>query len=145
TGSSVSRAAAIAGRAAFFAPLMRIVPRSGFPPRITNLSIAKEFRNETAASRTPILFHFISEKARFPGLKGHTGYESLVRIISLLGTDIAWTRNFHGLIALPIRRGRRHFKAGGLAQGCVQIKINSIFYFNQAMHRLGPFSGRRIS
>src|SRR5437016_13288065 len=125
TGSSVSRAAAIAGRAAFFAPLMRIVPRSGFPPRITNLSIAKEFRNETAASRTPILFHFISEKARFPGLKGHTGYESLVRIISLLGTDIAWTRNFHGLIALPIRRGGQHVQAGETAQDRKSTRLNS--------------------
>src|SRR6478736_2643950 len=39
TGSSVSRAAAMAGSAAFLAPLTRIVPSSGLPPRITNLSI----------------------------------------------------------------------------------------------------------
>src|ERR1017187_10410105 len=41
TGSSVSRAAAMAGRAAFLAPLMRTVPTSGLPPRITSLSIEK--------------------------------------------------------------------------------------------------------
>src|SRR5207248_1235997 len=39
TGSSVSRAAAIAGSAAFLAPETRTVPSSGLPPRITNLSI----------------------------------------------------------------------------------------------------------
>src|ERR1035441_9281945 len=39
TGSSVSKEAAMAGRAAFLAPLMRMVPRSGLPPRMTNLSI----------------------------------------------------------------------------------------------------------
>src|SRR5262245_30482644 len=39
TGSSVRMAAAIAGSAAFLAPLTRIVPSSGFPPRMTNLSI----------------------------------------------------------------------------------------------------------
>src|ERR1039458_5231911 len=39
TGESVSRAAAMQGSAAFFAPLMRTVPRSGSPPRITNLSM----------------------------------------------------------------------------------------------------------
>src|SRR3954447_4583100 len=39
TGSSVSRAAAMAGSAAFLAPLMRTVPSRGFPPRITNLSM----------------------------------------------------------------------------------------------------------
>src|SRR6185312_14271332 len=38
-GSSVRMAAAIAGRAAFFAPLTRMFPSSGLPPRITNLSI----------------------------------------------------------------------------------------------------------
>src|SRR5947209_17655714 len=112
---------------------MRTVPRSGFPPRMTNLSIAKEFLNDSAASRAPILFHFISEKARFPGLEGHAGYESLIRNISLLGTDIAWTRNFHGLIALPVRRGRRHFKAGGLAQGRVQLEGHSIGHYDHAV------------
>src|SRR5438067_9872360 len=39
TGSSLSKAAAMAGSAAFFAPLMRTVPSSGFPPRMTNLSM----------------------------------------------------------------------------------------------------------
>src|SRR5215467_7775392 len=39
TGSSVRMAAAMAGRAAFFAPLMRTLPTRGLPPRITNLSI----------------------------------------------------------------------------------------------------------
>src|SRR5712692_9538709 len=39
TGSSVRMAAAMAGRAAFLAPLTRMVPTSGLPPRITNLSI----------------------------------------------------------------------------------------------------------
>src|SRR5215472_10592240 len=39
TGSSVRMAAAIAGSAAFFAPLTRIVPTRGLPPRTTNLSI----------------------------------------------------------------------------------------------------------
>ena len=39
TGSSVSRAAAMAGSAAFLAPLMRTVPSSGLPPRMTNLSM----------------------------------------------------------------------------------------------------------
>jgi hypothetical protein len=29
----------MAGKAAFLAPLTRMVPSSGFPPRITNLSI----------------------------------------------------------------------------------------------------------
>src|SRR5579859_5954060 len=39
TGSFVRRAAAIAGKAAFLAPLMRTLPTRGLPPRITNLSI----------------------------------------------------------------------------------------------------------
>src|SRR5580700_11165638 len=39
TGWSVSRAAAMQGSAAFFAPLTRTVPRSGSPPRITNLTM----------------------------------------------------------------------------------------------------------
>src|ERR1039458_282964 len=39
TGSSVSKAAAMQGSAAFFAPLIRTVPSSGLPPRITSLSI----------------------------------------------------------------------------------------------------------
>src|SRR5438128_4675027 len=43
TFSSVRRAAAIAGSAAFLAPLMRTVPSSGLPPRITNLSIRVVF------------------------------------------------------------------------------------------------------
>ena len=38
-GSSVSRAAAMQGSAAFFAPLTRMVPSSGSPPRMTSLSI----------------------------------------------------------------------------------------------------------
>ena len=42
TGSSVSRAAAIAGRAAFLAPLTRMVPTNGLPPRITSLSIDRD-------------------------------------------------------------------------------------------------------
>src|SRR5271165_5881629 len=42
TGSSVSRAAAIAGKAAFFAPLTRMLPSSGLPPRMTSLSIPYE-------------------------------------------------------------------------------------------------------
>src|SRR5271157_1784691 len=41
TVSSVRRAAAIAGRAAFLAPLTRTVPTSGLPPRTTSLSIDK--------------------------------------------------------------------------------------------------------
>src|SRR6516162_5561503 len=39
TGSSVRMEAAMAGSAAFLAPLTRIVPTNGLPPRITNLSI----------------------------------------------------------------------------------------------------------
>src|ERR1035438_1048950 len=39
TLSSVRIAAAMQGRAEFLAPDMRTVPTSGFPPRITNLSI----------------------------------------------------------------------------------------------------------
>src|SRR5271165_293837 len=40
TGSSVSKAAAMQGSAAFLAPLIRTVPSRGLPPRITNLSIS---------------------------------------------------------------------------------------------------------
>ena len=54
TGSSVSSAAAMAGSAAFFAPLIRTVPSSGLPPRMTNLSIG-EFPNLTL--RTPNLWY----------------------------------------------------------------------------------------
>src|ERR1700730_11459273 len=39
TGSFVSSAAAIAGNAEFFAPLMATVPSSGLPPLIRNLSM----------------------------------------------------------------------------------------------------------
>src|ERR1700690_1698401 len=39
TGSQVSNAAAIAGKAEFLAPLILTVPCSDFPPRILNLSI----------------------------------------------------------------------------------------------------------
>src|SRR5277367_6396565 len=39
TSSSVRIAAAMQGSAEFFAPLTRIVPSSGLPPRITNLSM----------------------------------------------------------------------------------------------------------
>ena len=42
TGSSVRRAAAMAGSAAFLAPLMRTVPSRGLPPRITNLSMLRD-------------------------------------------------------------------------------------------------------
>src|SRR5579883_3264935 len=45
TGSSVSRAAAMAGRAAFLAPLIRTVPNRGLPPRITNLSIQPPYES----------------------------------------------------------------------------------------------------
>src|SRR6266568_691272 len=41
TSSSVRMAAAIHGRAEFLAPLTRIVPSRGLPPRITNLSIRR--------------------------------------------------------------------------------------------------------
>ena len=51
TGSSVSRAAAIAGSAAFFAPLIRTVPSRGFPPRITNLSIRSCVRRADGVGR----------------------------------------------------------------------------------------------
>ena len=39
TFSAVSNAAAIAGSAEFFAPLIATVPRSAFPPLIRNLSM----------------------------------------------------------------------------------------------------------
>ena len=39
TSSSVRMAAAMQGSAEFFAPETRIVPTSGLPPRMTNLSI----------------------------------------------------------------------------------------------------------
>ena len=39
TGSAVSRAAAMAGSAEFFDPLMRTVPRSGLPPSMRSRSI----------------------------------------------------------------------------------------------------------
>src|SRR5215471_4348757 len=39
TGSSVSKAAAMQGSAAFLAPLMRTVPSRGLPPRMTSLSM----------------------------------------------------------------------------------------------------------
>src|SRR5258708_25380156 len=39
SGSSVKRAAAMQGSAAFFAPLTRTVPSKGEPPRITSLSM----------------------------------------------------------------------------------------------------------
>src|SRR5579871_3752582 len=39
TSSSVRMAAAMQGSAEFFAPETRMVPRRGFPPRTTNLSI----------------------------------------------------------------------------------------------------------
>src|ERR1700741_2677204 len=41
TFSGVSRVAAIAGNAEFFAPLMATVPGSALPPLIRNLSIAR--------------------------------------------------------------------------------------------------------
>src|ERR1700733_287513 len=43
TSSSVRRAAAMQGRAEFFEPLTRTVPRRGLPPRITNLSMVSGF------------------------------------------------------------------------------------------------------
>src|SRR5258705_4892044 len=43
TTSAVSREAAIAGNAEFFAPLIATVPRSGCPPVIRNLSMNSEF------------------------------------------------------------------------------------------------------
>lgn len=39
TGSAVNKAAAIAGNAAFFAPLICTVPASGLPPEILNRSM----------------------------------------------------------------------------------------------------------
>src|SRR5580704_9149797 len=58
TVSSVRRAAAIAGRAAFLAPLTRIVPTSGLPPRTTSLSIERspEFTAWETASSNGALF-----------------------------------------------------------------------------------------
>src|SRR5579864_755940 len=53
TGSSVRMAAAIAGSAAFLAPLMRMLPTSGFPPRITNLSISVCWATPAFGSRFP--------------------------------------------------------------------------------------------
>ena len=40
TDEPVSRAAAMQGRAAFFAPLILIVPSKGLPPRIMSLSMS---------------------------------------------------------------------------------------------------------
>src|SRR5579884_1237757 len=54
TGSSVSRAAAIAGKAAFLAPLARMVPSSGDPPRITNLSMLNRFPGTTSRIASPM-------------------------------------------------------------------------------------------
>src|SRR5580658_5591056 len=44
TSSSVRMAAAMQGRAEFFAPETLMVPSSGFPPRTTNLSIGLVYR-----------------------------------------------------------------------------------------------------
>jgi len=43
-------AAAMQGRAEFFAPETLIVPRSGFPPRTTNLSIFTVYLGKTGGN-----------------------------------------------------------------------------------------------
>ena len=45
TGSVVSRAAHISGKAAFFAPEMAMAPCSGRPPRISSLSMSQTCRS----------------------------------------------------------------------------------------------------
>src|ERR1700722_1709065 len=51
TSSSVRMAAAMQGRAEFFAPETLMVPSSGFPPRTTNLSIPSSLRGFAVESR----------------------------------------------------------------------------------------------
>src|SRR6185503_5733080 len=68
TGSSVSNAAAIAGNAAFLAPLMRTVPSNGFPPRITNLSILLDCLSHVAFCGLQSL---LSQRPRYLGLGHH--------------------------------------------------------------------------
>src|ERR1017187_2903091 len=63
TGSSVSRQAASAGKAEFFAPLVGISPRSGVPPRMTNLSMFESFR-DAAAGRSQALFRSLARDAQ---------------------------------------------------------------------------------
>ena len=57
TGSSVSSAAANAGSAEFFDPLVAISPRRAAPPLMTNLSI-ESLRNPSAGRREPAFGFF---------------------------------------------------------------------------------------
>src|SRR5271169_5479084 len=63
TGSSVSREAASAGKAEFFAPLVGISPRNGVPPRMTNLSMFESFR-DAAPGRLQALFRSLARYAQ---------------------------------------------------------------------------------
>src|SRR6266850_3568906 len=58
TGSAVSSAAAIAGSAEFFAPLIATVPRSAFPPLIKNLSMPFRCRHLSSLLRRSSLYCF---------------------------------------------------------------------------------------
>jgi hypothetical protein len=55
------------GNAAFFAPLIRTVPSSGFPPRITNLSMMRPDKNfhrrASAVGSPPVLSTKVSTQA----------------------------------------------------------------------------------
>src|ERR1035438_6949984 len=72
TGSSVSRAAAMQGSAAFFAPLIRTVPSSGLPPRITSLSMIYDL-----VLRRPLLYEPLPngvDEIRVSGCHTRTAY-----------------------------------------------------------------------
>lgn len=63
-GFAVSRAAHMIGKAAFFAPEIRISPSSGFPPTILSLSTAFPFvrRQRLHRQRVDLLAHAIAER-----------------------------------------------------------------------------------
>src|SRR5689334_13314912 len=74
TGSSVSNAAHMSGRAAFFAPETRTSPASGTPPSMTSLSMRLLGREGLHGQRVDLLAHALAERrvhhlvALHPGL-----------------------------------------------------------------------------
>src|SRR5437879_4080294 len=91
TRSEVSRQAASAGRAEFFAPLTAISPSSGTPPWIRNLStLFESLRNASAGPREQT-FRFGARDALLLHDDGRA-HAAVRRIEQLRGTFVRHTR-----------------------------------------------------
>src|SRR2546423_2466106 len=135
TGSSVSSAAAIAGKAAFLAPLTRIVPSSGLPPRITNLSTSV-YAPRYAPSNCPRKVFIVARNAFFGAGENPLDAGFGVPFLNFCdGLSDMSTRARQRVLRLPPRRSRPQHD---------QRQRNALARSRQRRHRRFPVHLRRL-